>query len=76
MDELQEKEYRGLVRGAATFILLKQVPPPMDANMIAKHFGADLVQVAADIDAIVQKEHAKVGGAFELEPGPPVPVRK
>lgn len=76
MDERQEKEYRGLVRGAATFILLKQVPPPMDANMIAQLFDADLAQVTADIDAIVQKEHAKVGGAFELEPGPAVLIRK
>ncbi len=76
MDELEEKQYHSWVRGAATFILLKHPNPPMDAQTIAQKYTLELHQVAADIDAIVQSEHAKVGGVFELSPGLAAPFRK
>jgi hypothetical protein len=66
MDSQQLKEYRSLVRGAATYILLGDKHPPIDALELVQTFGLDLATVNADIDAIVQSERRHVGGAFEV----------
>jgi hypothetical protein len=66
MDSEQQKEYRSHVRGAATFILLGQKDPPMNALELVRRYNVDLETVTADIDAIVQSEQHKVGGAFEV----------
>lgn len=70
MDSEQKKEYRAHVRGAATFILLGQKDPPMDALNLVRLYQLDLETVKADIDAIVQSERRKVGGVFEMTPSP------
>lgn len=66
MDSQQQKEYRSLVRGAATYILLGDKNPPIEALEIVQTFNLDLASVNADIDAIVQSERRKVGGVFEV----------
>ncbi len=65
MDIEQPNEYRSHVRGAATFILLGQRDPPMDAQELMRLYKLDLMTVTADIDAIVQSERHKIGGVFE-----------
>jgi hypothetical protein len=67
MDQEQQQEYRAHVRGAATFILLGQPDPPMDARELARLYHVDLATVTAEIDAIVQSERHKVGGVFEVK---------
>ncbi len=71
MDSTEEKEYRAHVRGAATYILLGQKDPPMDALELVRIYKVDLAIVTADIDAIVQYERHKVGGVFETMPPAP-----
>lgn len=66
MDDKELKEYRGLVRGAATYILLGDNNPPIDALELVRVYKLDLAIVNADIDAIVQRERHKVGGVFEV----------
>jgi hypothetical protein len=66
MDREQQKEYRSHVRGAATFILLGQQDPPMDASELMRLYKLDRMTVTADIDVIVQGERHKVGGVFEV----------
>ena len=65
MTTQEKKEYRGLIRGAATFILLGQQDPPIDAAEVARVYKLDLETVIADVDAIVQSERRKAGGVFE-----------
>lgn len=68
MDNEEQAEYRSHVRGAATFILLGQKNPPMDASQLVRLYHLDLATVTADIDAVVLTERHKVGGAFEVKP--------
>jgi hypothetical protein len=68
MDNEKQGEYRAHVRGAATFILLGQKNPPMDAAELVRLYRLDLATVSADVDAIVQRERHKVGGVFEVKP--------
>ena len=70
----QAQEYRSFIRGAATYILLKQNNPPMDAQKIVELFAVDADRVNADIDLIVQTELHKVGGVFELNAAPATPT--
>jgi hypothetical protein len=65
MTSEEQKKYRSLVRGAATYILLGDNDPPIDARELVQTFQLDLTTVNADIDAIVQRERHKVGGVFE-----------
>ncbi|HEX9075925.1 MAG TPA: hypothetical protein VF932_09105 [Anaerolineae bacterium] len=65
MNNEEQKEYRALVRGAATFILLGDKNPPIEALELVRTYKLDLAIVTADIDAIVQSERRKVGGVFE-----------
>jgi hypothetical protein len=67
MDSELQKEYHSHVRGAATFILLGQQDPPMDAAELMRLYKLDLKTVTADIDAIVQSERHKVDGVFEVK---------
>lgn len=67
MNSDQEKEYLSLVRGVATYILLGQTNPAIDASELGRTFNLPLERVNADIDAIVASEHHKVGGVFELQ---------
>ena len=67
MNSEQEQAYRSHVRGAATFILLGQKDPPMDAAELTRLYGLDLTTVRADIDTIVQSERHKVDGVFEVK---------
>jgi len=67
MDNQEQQNYRAHVRGAATYILLGQKNPPMDAAELVRLYDLDLATVNADIDAIVQSERHKAGGAFEVE---------
>lgn len=66
MDNEEQKQYRSLVRGAATYVLLGDKNPPIDGLEIARTYKLDLAIVNADIDAIVQSERHKVGGVFEF----------
>jgi hypothetical protein len=66
MDNEEQSKYRAHVRGAATFILLGQKNPPMDAAELVRLYQLDLETVSADIDAIVLRERHKVGGVFEV----------
>lgn len=66
MNNEEQKEYRSLVRGAATYILLGDKNPPIEALEIVRTFKLDLAIVNADIDAIVQTERHKVGGVFQV----------
>jgi len=65
MNSEEQKEYRALVRGAATYVLLGMKKPPMDAVELVRLYRLDPAIVNADIDAIVQSERRKVGGVFE-----------
>ena len=65
MNNEQQIEYRALVRGAATHILLGTKNPPIEALDLVRIYGLDSAVVNADIDAIVQNERHKVGGVFE-----------
>ena len=65
MNNEEQKEYRALVRGAATFILLGDKNPHIEALELVRTYKLDLSIVEADIDAIVQSERRKVGGVFE-----------
>jgi hypothetical protein len=67
MESEEQKAYRAYVRGAATFILLGQKNPPMEALELVRLYHLDLATVSADIDAIVQSERHKVGGVFEVK---------
>jgi hypothetical protein len=67
MNSEVQNEYRSHVRGAATFILLGQKDPPMDAAELVRLYQLDLATVSADVDAIVQRERRKVGGVFEVK---------
>lgn len=67
MDNEEQSLYRAHVRGAATFILLGQKDPPIDAAEIVRLYQLDLETVSAEIDAIVQRERHKLGGAFEVK---------
>ncbi len=68
MDSEEQNEYRAHVRGAATYILLGQKDPPIEALEVARIYKLDLTAVRADIDAIVLSERHKVGGVFEVKP--------
>lgn len=68
MNSEEQKEYRALVRGAATYVLLGMKKPPMDALELVRLYKLDPAVVNADIDAIVQSERHKVGGVFEEMP--------
>lgn len=68
MDSEEQNEYRAHVRGAATYILLGQKDPPIEALEVARIHKLDLAAVRADIDAIVESERHKKGGAFEANP--------
>ena len=65
MNNEEQKKYRSLVRGAATYILLGDKNPPIEALELVRTYKLDLATVNADIDAIVQYERRKVGGVFE-----------
>lgn len=65
MNNEEQIEYRALVRGAATYVLLGMKKPPMDAQELVRLYDLDPATVKADIDAIVQTERKKVGGVFE-----------
>lgn len=65
MTEQQQHDYQSHVRGAATWILLGKTETLMDAAELVRLYGVDLATVTADINAIVQAEHAKAGGIFE-----------
>jgi hypothetical protein len=67
MDNEEQSLYRAHLRGAATFILLGQKDPPIDAPEIVRLYQLDLETVSAEIDAIVQRERHKVGGVFEVK---------
>ena len=67
MNNQEQKEYRALVRGAATYILLGDNDPPIDARELVRIYKLDPAVVDADIDAIVQRERHKVGGVFEID---------
>ncbi len=66
MDSEEQNEYRAHVRGAATYILLGQKDPPIEALEVARIYKLDLTAVRADIDAIVESERHKKGGVFEV----------
>jgi hypothetical protein len=67
MSTEEQIEYRSHVRGAATYILLGQKNPPISPLQVAEIYKLDLATVRADVDAIVQSERHKVGGAFEAK---------
>lgn len=67
MTSQEQKEYRGLIRGAAAFILRGKQDPPIDAAAVARVYKLDLETVIADVDAIVQSERRKTGGVFETK---------
>lgn len=75
MNAKQTQEYHSFIRGAATYILLNQKDPPMDAQKIAALCAVDLDTINAEIDLIVQAEHHKVGGVFENMPLPAAQTR-
>lgn len=66
MDNARTDMYSSWVRGAATFILLHQNNPPMDAAKIAQEFDVPIAQVTREIERIVQAEQHKSGGVFEM----------
>jgi hypothetical protein len=67
MNTQEQIEYRAHVRGAATYVLLGQKNPPISPLQVAEIHKVDLATVNADVDAIVQGERHKVGGAFEVK---------
>jgi hypothetical protein len=68
IDSEEQNEYRALCRGAATYVLLGQKHPPIEALEVARIYQLDLTAVSADIDVIVQSERHKKGGVFEVNP--------
>ncbi len=65
MDSETETEYRALVRGAATWVLVGKKNPATEALELANLYHLDPTIVRTDIDAIVQAERDKKGGVFE-----------
>ncbi len=65
MDREAQNEYRALVRGAATWVLLGKKNLTAEALELTNLYHLDPTTVRADIDAIVQAEHHKKGGVFE-----------
>ncbi len=65
MDSEAETEYRALVRGAATWVLVGKKNLATEALELANLYHLDPTIVHADIDAIVQAERDKKGGVFE-----------
>ncbi len=65
MNSEEQIEYRALVRGAATHVLLGTKNPPIEALELVRIYNLEPATVNADIDAIVQSERHKVGGVFE-----------
>ncbi len=65
MDTEAQTEYRALVRGAATWVLVGKKNLATEALELANLYHLDPTTVRADIDAIVQAEHHKKGGVFE-----------
>ena len=63
----EQSQYRAHVRGAATFILLGQKNPPIDALELVRLYRLDLATVSADIDAIVERERNKPDGVFGVK---------
>ncbi len=67
MNSDQEKEYLGLVRGVATYILLGQTNPAINAADLGRIYNLDLAMVNADIEAVVQSERHKEDGVFQVK---------
>lgn len=67
MDETTLQNYHAHVRGAATFILLGQKNPPVDAQRVAQWYHLDEAIVQKDIDTIVESERHKLNGVFEVK---------
>ena len=67
MDSEDQKQYHALVRGAATYILLRKKELPTEASELASLYQLDLATVSQDIDTIVQTERHKAGGVFEIK---------
>ena len=65
MTSEDQKQYQALCRGAATYILLGTKNLATESLELANLYQLAPAAVSADIDAIVQSEHHKVGGAFE-----------
>jgi hypothetical protein len=65
MTSEEQKEYRTLVRGAATYVLLGSKYPPMSVLELVRLYKLDPAIVSADVEAIVQSELSKAGGVFE-----------
>ncbi len=65
MDSESQAEYRALVRGAATWVLVGKKNLSTEALELANLYQLDPATVCADIDTIVQAEHRKKGGVFE-----------
>ncbi len=65
MDSEAQTEYRALVRGAATWILLGKKNLATEALELSNLYHLDPTIVRGDIDAIVHAEHHKKGGVFE-----------
>ncbi len=65
MSREAQNEYRALVRGAATWILVGKKSLATEALELATQYHLDPASVQRDIDAIVQYEHHKKGGVFE-----------
>lgn len=67
MNNDQETEYRSLVRGAATWVLLGKSDGVTDVAELARVYQLDEARVNADMVAIVKSEHEKVDGVFEVK---------
>ena len=67
MNNDQETEYRKLVRGAATWVLLGKSDGVTDEADLARDYDLDVSTVKADVDAIIKSEHDKVDGVFEVK---------
>ncbi len=65
MDNETQNEYRSLVRGAATWVLVGKKNLATEALELANLYRLDPTTVRADIDAIVEAERGKKGGVFE-----------
>ncbi len=65
MDSESQTEYRALVRGAATWVLVGKKNLATEALTLANLYHLDPATVRAEIDAIVQAEHRKKDGVFE-----------
>lgn len=65
MTSEDQTQYQALCRGAATYILLGTKNLATESRELADLYQMAPAVVSADIDAIVQAEHHKVGGAFE-----------